>query len=492
MGRIDLHEVGGVLDMLYAEKAARRLREFIPLAWEVLEPGTPYIGNWHIDAMCEHLEAVSRRDIKRLVINVPPGTGKSRCVTTMFPCWEWIHHPHMRFMFWSYAQKLSTKHSIERRMILQSDWYRRHWNHFELTKDDNQKTQFTNDHRGHMIATSRDGTATGDGGECLIIDDPLNPKQAASEKELENAEDWFKMTVPSRLRDKRNGAIIIVMQRLHEKDTTALALDLGYEHLMIPAEYDPRRSKVTCLGWKDPRTEEGEPMWPEREGPKELDFMKRSLGPYAWSGQFQQNPHPDGGGIFKREWFKYYRFDDLARLGHGIRFGSVDLACSEREQADYTVICSWMLNNGKLYLLDLVRGRMAGPDIVPAIRQACHRNHLGRVYVEKVAFQLSLIQQAQREGLPVEETTPKGDKVARAYGAAPAFARGDVMFPSDAYWLSSLEGELLGFPNSVHKDMVDAIVYGVLECPWNIRNATFTKRSKPSIPSYGLQRPPGW
>lgn len=472
----------------YAEAS---LAEFIPLAWDVLEPGTPYRRGWHIDAMCEHLEAVSRREIKRLVINVPPGYSKSRSVTVAWPCWEWIHRPHIRFMFWSYAQRLSTKHSIERRLVISSDWYREQWgDRFELTADDNQKTQFTNNHRGHMIATSRDGAATGDGGETLVVDDPLNPRQAASEAELENAKDWFKMTLPSRLRDKKNGAIVIVMQRLHEGDTAGLALDMGYEHLCLPAEYDPKRS-VHVVGSGDPRKEPGELLWPEHEDREHVDAMKTAMGPYAFSGQYQQSPHPADGGVFKKEWLQYYDPASLSRMSPGLRYATVDLAVSTKEHADYTVIMSWAWIDGSLYLLDMDRRRIEGPDIIPAIRQAMARNQLDRVHIEKAGFQLSLIQQARRENLPVMELIPDKDKLSRAYAAVPMMAAGGVYLPSSAHWLSVLEGELLAFPNAAHDDAADCFVYGILAAPKDFGHAEF-KRKPRSAPSMGFARPPGW
>ncbi len=475
------------------ELARRRLRHFIPQAWtEVLEPATPYKRNWHIDAMCEHLEAVTTGQIKRLLINVPPGYSKSRTVTVAWPCWEWIRAPHLRYQCFSYSSDLSTDHNMERRSIVVSDWYQRLAPHVKIAGDDNRKTQFSNAFKGKMMATSFGGTATGKGGERLVIDDPLNPKQAASETELKGAEKFFRQTIQSRLRDKKGGAIVIVMQRLHELDTAALALDMGYEHLLIPAEYEPARSKVTVLGWKDPRTKPGEILWPEHEGREEIEVMKVALGPYAYNGQYQQRPHPEEGGIFKKAWFRYYDAKELAFKGRGIRFGAVDLACSEKQAADYTVITSWALIDGQLYLLDMDRRRIEAPDIVPAIRQACERNQLDQVWIERTGFQLAIVQQARRERLPVMELLPDKDKVSRAYAAVPSFARGDVFFPAGVGWLSDLEGELLAFPNAAHDDIVDSVVYGVLSCPWGQGRVEFGIRRKSGAPSAGFSRPAGW
>lgn len=391
----------------------------------------------------------------------------SRAVTVMWPCWEWIHKPSLRYLCASFSANLAIDHSIERRRIIESAWYQRNWgNVFKLEGDDNQKTQFTNDKRGRMITASVGGGATGRGGERILIDDPMDPAAAASEAERKTAENWFLRTMPTRLRDKKNGAIVIVMQRLHERDTSALALEQGYEHLCLPGEYDPVRSKVTVTGWKDPRTEPGELLWPDREGVREMASIKASLGSSAFAGQYQQTPQPEGGGIFKRVWFRYYEAHETPSGGYG--FATVDLATSTKTTADYTVIASWRFSGGKLYLLDLVRVRLEGPDIVPAIRNAIKARSLSAVYIEKVGFQLAIVQQARREGLPVREFVPDKDKVSRAMAATPRMEGGSVWFPANAPYLGVVEGELLSFPNAAHDDVVDTFSMAVLVAPWSM------------------------
>jgi Uncharacterized protein conserved in bacteria len=226
------------------ELAERKLADFIRQAWHVIEPATPYLHNWHIDLICEYLEAVSAGQITRLIINIPPRYMKSIAVSVMWPVWEWIRHPETRWIFASYSQSLSTKHSVDRRTIIQSDWYQSRWgDRFKLVEDHNLKTEFLNDKRGHMIATSVGGTSTGKGGNRLVVDDPLNPKEAASDVLRERANTWFDQTFYSRLDDKKTGAIVVIMQRLHEKDLTGHLLEQGgeWEHLCLPAIAEDRQ-----------------------------------------------------------------------------------------------------------------------------------------------------------------------------------------------------------------------------------------------------------
>lgn len=502
-------------EILEAEKARRRLRDFISLAWKVLEPGTPYKTGWHIDAICEHLEGVTKGYIRNLVINVPPGHSKSRTVTVCWPTWEWISLPHMRYYCGSHDQDLSVEHNMERRHIIASEWYQRHFGHaFEIRADSNLKTQFSNDKGGKMIATSVGAQKLGKGGERLIADDPLNPKKAASDAYLKEAENWFRRAFLTRQRDKKKGACVIVMQRLHEKDTAGLALEMGYEHLCLPAEYDPSRSCVTQIGpktWSDPRTEKGELLWPAHEGKKEIATAKTNLGSYAYAGQYQQLPHPEGGGVFKKEHFRYYRQGPSETLlvegqspisAKGLQlFTTCDLAFSAKESADWTVFAVWGFHAQRLYLLDLVRGRLTAGDLNERMKGMEAKWGVRIHWVEEGAYRIGAgtINYLRSQGRPIQilkkEHGASKDKHQRAVDTGPRFEAGWVYFPAVSPWLSELEGELLAFPNASNDDQVDCVAYGVAVAPWDRGGRSYEFEEGGSGGDYAgpsLNRPKGW
>jgi hypothetical protein len=282
-----------------AEQYRRSLREFTKAAWPTIEPGVDFQNNWHIDAISDHLEAVVNGDIKRLIINVPPRHMKSISVAVAMPAWTWVSQPHKKFLYASYAASLSIRDSTKCRRLIDSPWYKAHFgDKFRLTDDQNQKQRFENDKTGYRIATSVNGALTGDGGDLIVIDDPHNSVEADSAKVREGVLEWWDQAMQTRLNDPRTGAFVIIMQRLHEQDLTGhvLSNQLGNEwsHLCLPARYEighptPSRSP---LGFIDPRSAEGELLWPERIDDKTLSNLERSLGTYAAAGQLQQRPSP--------------------------------------------------------------------------------------------------------------------------------------------------------------------------------------------------------
>ncbi len=273
------------LDLIRRERAERSLSTFIQQAWQVLEPATPYSHNWHIDAICEHLEAVNRHEIRNLIINISPRCMKSLTVAVFWPVWTWINSPQERWLFATYGQSLTVRDSIKRRNLITSPWYQDRWgDRFQLTRDQNAKVRFENDRTGFMLATSVDGAATGEGGSKLVLDDPLKASDALSELSRTSVNRWWDQTMSTRLNDRKTGARVIIMQRLHEADLVGHLLDkmadggTEYEHLMLPMEFEPERRCFTSLGFQDPRQEKGELMWPERFDQDSCPGIEAGLG----------------------------------------------------------------------------------------------------------------------------------------------------------------------------------------------------------------------
>ncbi len=327
------------------ELMTRSLYEFAKGAWTVLEPGRKFKDNWHIRAICEHLEAVSNGQIQRLMVNIPPRHMKSLLVSVIWPVWDWLTHPTRRFLSCSYKQPLSTRDALASRRLIQSPWFQQRFGDlFKLTSDQNQKMRYENSVRGYRIAVSSIAGAVGEGGDILSADDPMDSNEMRSSAYLESFNIWWDEVWSTRLNDPNDGAMVLTMQRLSEADVCARMLEMGgWEQLMLPAEFEPARKCITSLGFQDPRQEDGELLWPNRIDRQALDKLKKTLGSYGSAGQLQQRPAPRGGGIIKREHYRTIKRKDLPPFFHHLI--SWDTAATENENNDPTGATVWGLSN---------------------------------------------------------------------------------------------------------------------------------------------------
>jgi predicted phage terminase large subunit-like protein len=462
-------------DQIATERARRALGEFVVQAWPIVEPGTPFVGGWHIDAICEHLEAVSRGEITRLLINVPPRHGKSLLVSVFWPAWAWARGPELRWLFSSYAQSLSTRDSVRCRRLLESPWYRERWGDiFDLTGDQNVKNRFENNRTGVRIATSVGGSATGEGGDILVCDDPHKIEEAPSDLVRERVIAWWDATMCTRLNDPARGAMVVIMQRVHERDLAGHLLEQGgWTHLCLPAEYDP--SHPFC--WpEDPRREPGELLCADRFGPDEVERLKRSLGSYGAAGQLQQRPSPVGGGIFQRSWWRYYDPEHpLPQLDEIVQ--SWDLSFGASVGSDYVVGQVWGTAGADVYLLRELRERMTFTQTLSAVREMTgwvdhrfprHRGHA--ILVEQAANGAALVDVLAREIGSLIPIRPEGSKLSRAQAVSPQVEAGNVWLPghpnvdNTGYdcdrtppWVAGFIEELATFPVGAFDDRVDSM-----------------------------------
>jgi predicted phage terminase large subunit-like protein len=475
------------IDAELAARAETSLRTFIRQAWHVMEPATPFVPGWHLDAIAEHLEAVTHGQIQNLLLNLPPRHCKSLSVCVFWPVWEWINHPSRRWLFSAYALSLSVRDSLKCRRLIQSPWFQYRWHdRFQIRKDQNAKERFENDRSGHRIATSVGGAATGEGGDRVIVDDPHRINQRESRTVREAALIWWDQTMSTRLNDPRTGARVIVMQRLHEADLSGHVLEQGgYVHLLLPAEFESDRRCITPLGWKDPRSAEAELLWPQRVGPRQISDAKLRLGPDGYCGQFQQRPTPAGGGRFQSQWFRYYRTVPGATPGlayelfkgdgstrrveaHACRrFAVMDPAGAENtgdNRPCYTVIQVWDVTpESDLLLVDQFREQVQTPRAVQAASRLCEEHRAEYIAVEKDGIGLGVVQELKRKGKTVRALKARGDKSARCQTAEIRMANGQIYFPREAPFLFELERELLLFPRGQYADQVDALAYAAME-----------------------------
>lgn len=291
---------GGLLREIHlkAEKARRSFPEFVEQAWHVPEPTTPFVPGIHVDAICTHLQAVTEGRIRDLIINVPPGHAKSLITAVFWPAWSWIDHPEIRWIFATYRADLTVRDAVKCRRLIESDWYRSRWgDKFHLREDQNEKNHYENDKTGYRVVVTV-GSGTGERGDIVVVDDPTSVDQAESDAERTTANEWWNGTMATRLNDLRTGHRVVIQHRLHQDDLTGNLLEKGgYDVLMLPEEFEPERACVTSIGWKDPRTQPGELLWPKKNGPDEIAKINRHLGSYRYAGQYQQRPSPAGADI---------------------------------------------------------------------------------------------------------------------------------------------------------------------------------------------------
>lgn len=474
------------------------LSEFIRQAWHVVEPGAPYIHNWHIDFISDHLEAITDgielddgRTYNRLLINIPPGMMKSLLCNIFWPAWEWGPRgmPHLRYLCASHSMDLAIRDSTKMRRLIESEFYQSRWgDRVQIAKDQNQKTKFETTALGFRQAVAA-GSITGARGDRVIIDDPHSVEGANSDQMRASTIEWFLEAVPTRLNNPRESAIVVIMQRLHEGDVSGVILEkgLGYDHIMLPMRHDPSRSMPTLLGGEDPRDEPGELLFPERFPEEVVDRDEKAMGPYAVAGQFDQQPSPRGGGVIKTEWWKLW--DQASYPPFDYVIASIDTAYTTKTENDPSAMTVWgvwsggdqtaqitrvatsdgemlsMLNRTyneerpRVMLIYAWAERLELHELVEKVQETMERYNVDKLLVENKASGYSVAQELRRlyghEEFTVQLIDPKGaDKLARIYSIQHLFAEGLIYAP-DRPWADMVINQASQFPRGKHDDLVD-------------------------------------
>jgi predicted phage terminase large subunit-like protein len=440
---------------LERELCSRSLGAFIRRAWSVLEPGQKYTHGWHMDAIAEHLEAVTAGQIKRLLINIPPGTMKSMSTGVFWPAWEWGPKgmAYTRFIGASHEESLAVRDSVKMRRLVQSEWFQTLWP-TPLVGDQNQKTYFENDKTGWRQSCPVK-SMTGKRGDRVLWDDPHSVEDAHSPAQLETANRIFRETLPTRLNNPDASAIIIVMQRLNKKDVSGEIIEhgYGYEHLCLSMEYEGPR-KATSIGFVDPRTEQGDLLFPERFPRHVVDRDKKVMGEYAVAGQFQQRPSPAAGGLIKPDMIGIL---DGPPPGHIEWCRGWDLGASLK--GDYTAgVKMGRLADGRYLIADVVRGKWESherdvilkntADADGRLKQSIPQDPGQAGKSQVVAFAKLLA------GHVLHFSTETGDKVTRSDPLASQINAGNVVMYR-APWNQAFTDELRLFPNGSYDDQVD-------------------------------------
>lgn len=501
MGAIDLRSfdprsVDAEAQLLDLERAdcEASLYEFLKGAWPYMDPA-PWVDGWHIDAICEHLEAIVDGTIRRLIINLPPRHGKSLLLSVAFPAWVWAQQtrsptsgPGVPLLYASYADKLSLRDSVKCRRLIESPWYQARWgDRFKLASDQNTKNRFTNDKGGERLITSIGAGVTGEGGNIICADDPNAANEVASEASIETTIDWWTTSMPTRANDPQKAAWVIIQQRLAEDDLTGYVLEHeadGWTHLCLPGRYEPERSFHTSIGWKDPRTEPGELLWPERFSEETVGRLERQMGPYVFAGQIQQRPEPKGGGIIKRDWWKLWTPEAWPPMSFILAW--LDTAYTEEELNDPSGMIVWGVYTDPRPLSSRIVGPDGNPiehasthsefaprvicmyawterlelhDLVRHTAEVCRKMKVDTLCIENKASGISVAQELRRlyglESFGVQLEDPKRqDKTARLYSVQHLFAEGMVYGP-DRPWMEKVISQVGQFPKGKHDEFVD-------------------------------------
>ena len=465
-----------------AEGIRRRcqtLAGFVREAWHVLEPNAKYQHNWHIDAICEHLEAVTDGRINRLLINVPPGSMKSLLVSVLWNAWEWGPKGlrSLRYLTTAFNDGPVKRDTRKTRDLILSEWYQSLWPEVNLTRT--AEMSFANSDTGTREGVAF-GSLTSQRGDRLIIDDPHSVDTAESETERNNTTRRFREGALNRLNDQEKSAIVVIMQRLHEDDVsgTILKLGMGYTHLMLPLEFEPERACHTSIGFSDPRSVEGDLLDPVRMPRETVEKLKRDTTAYTMAGQYQQRPAPREGGMFKRHWFGI-----VEAVPAGVRrVRGWDLAATEKQNAAYTAGVLLAEKDGIYYIENVIRERGGPAEVERIIKNAADNDGIwvkisipqdpGQAAKTQVLAYAKLL-----AGFDVRFSVEgKGSKEDRARPVSAQAEIGNVkMVKGD--WNSAFLEEAGMFPSGTFKDQIDALSrafgellkepqYGMLSVKW--------------------------
>ena len=441
--------------MAHVNAACRKdFVSFVRKAFHVLNPSAIFHMNWHICAIAYYLEQVRLGKIKRLIITVPPRSLKSIMCSVAFPAFVLGHDPTKRLIVASYSADLAIKHGNDFRKIVNSAEYHGIFPGMRISAMKDTQTEVVTTLNGFRLAISVDGTLTGRGGDIIIIDDPIAALAALSQKSREHVVNWYFNTLLSRLDDQQNGAIVLVMQRLHEDDLAGVLLRGSDEWTVLSLPAIAEQDEEIPIGnGQFHFRRAGDVLHPERQSREVLESLRAQLPPEIYAAQYQQQPVAPGGAMIKRVWVR--RYDQPPKSGRIIQ--SWDVANKQGEENDYSVCTTWRIYDKRYYLIDLLRGRFDFPTLRTKVSQQAKLHKASQILIEDAGFGTALIQELKTAHFSVVGVKPEYDKKIRMAIQSAKFENGQVVFPKEAPWLPDLEDELFAFPNGPHDDQVDSI-----------------------------------
>jgi predicted phage terminase large subunit-like protein len=451
--------------------ATAKFSHFVRLCWPAVS-SDKFTPGYHLDCIVEHLQAVAEGQIDRLVINVAVRHSKSLLCSVLWPVWLWVRTPALRVITGSYSQQLTVRDAIRSRQLLESDLFKQHFPPIQLVDDSNRKDYYSTTSKGHRLSVSIGSRTAGFDADVIVADDIHDWQTRTSEAERTKAIDYFITGLMSRFVDKGKERAVLAGHRCHEDDVYArLRQQYGddgtWTWLVLPEEYDSKFSSwYNAINWKDRRSE-GELLWPERFNETVVAGEKKRYR-HEYSAIFLQEPTPAEGTLFRKDWFKYWSEDaegnyvlDGKRYpkASAWRYTTVDTAVSTSDTACYTVALTWDVIGQEKILVSMLRKRLDGAKIVPALARVYEELNPQFLCVEKEFVGKFVCDQLRERGVTVKPFSAKGhgDKETRAVAAEISMESGHVWFPANATWLGELEKEVLAFPNGTYSDAVDCL-----------------------------------
>ena len=440
-----------------------KMRYFLRRAFTIINPHITIKWNWHLDYLCDTLEQVYNGKIKRLMINIPPRYLKSVICSVAFPAWVMGRNPTKRIIVASYSKILATKHSQDTRLIMQSKWYKKNFPRTIIAEGMNEKNKFCTTENGFRFATSTGGTLTGEGGDILIVDDPHNPVGIYNKANRKKVVNWFSGVFSSRLNNKNEGSIIVIMQRLHIEDLCGYLLykDKNRDWFLInlPAIAE-EETKYFLFDKLYKIRKAGDVLHPKMEQQTTLDVIKQDLGEYNFEAQYQQNPVALEGNMIKKSWLKYFDINSLITLYNKDSLNyyiSIDCASGLGTENDFTAISIFVIDGGKFYLVDMLRLKIPYPELKKKVEHLIEQYSPKVILIEDKSNGASLIQDLNANYSNIIAIKPTKSKECRVNDILTTFEAGNLLIAKNQDWLQELEVELLSFPACKHDDQVDSI-----------------------------------
>lgn len=434
----------------------RDFRSFVQRCFQTVSPGDTFKDNWHYGAICHDLDLCLQGKIRRLLVTVPPRSGKSICVSVALPAYALGLNPTAQIIAASYAQDLSDDLASQFRKVMETEWYQAAFPGTQIAK--NTSSEFTTTRGGKRYATSVGGSLTGRGGRIVIIDDPIKPQDAMSRSARKGVINWYRDTVISRGNDKTADVVIVVMQRVHADDLVGWLLETQpdrWTHLDLPAIAQVEEDIAIgdnlyhhrCLG---------DVLHPERDSREVLEELKETMGSEIFSAQYLQRPVPESGNVVYKHWLRYY--DQRPALTETRVVQSWDTAMKAGERNDPSVCTTWQVTGSTYYLIDVTRDRIDYPGLKQMAIGLIEKFKPNTVLIEDHGSGSVLIQELmQLSRVPIISVRPSGDKLMRMHAEVAAIQAGQVLLPREASWVAEFLHEILAFPNGRHDDQVDSL-----------------------------------